>query len=107
MFCTRCGTQLDDKARFCSQCAHPTVNAVGTQPRRPLALDTRNKKIGGVCAGFARHLDVDVTLIRIFAIAATICTGGLFLFAYFGAWIMMSKDDTAAVDAPGYVRQNS
>lgn len=27
MFCTKCGKQLNDDARFCPHCAHPTKNA--------------------------------------------------------------------------------
>jgi phage shock protein PspC (stress-responsive transcriptional regulator) len=46
----------------------------------------------GVCAGFARSFNMDVTLMRILWIAATLLTGGLVVLVYIGAWIAMPKD---------------
>ncbi len=54
-------------------------------------LDKRNKKIGGVCAGFARHMEVDVTLVRVLWLAVAFATGVGFL-AYLAAWIIMPSD---------------
>src|SRR4029079_13870185 len=59
MFCTRCGSEMQETSRYCPQCGHATKLAESTSnpytaPR--LALDTANKKIAGVCAGFARYL---------------------------------------------------
>jgi len=92
MFCTSCGTELRDHDRFCSQCGERT--GVGQDPAgryRPLALDKRNKKIAGVCAGFARHLDVDVTLVRIIVLVLAFATGVGFI-AYLVAWMLMPND---------------
>jgi phage shock protein C len=58
---------------------------------RPLMLDKRNKKIGGVCAGFARYLEVDVILVRTLWLAIAVTTGVGFL-AYFAAWLIMPSD---------------
>ncbi len=66
-------------------------------------LDKRNKKIAGVCAGFARYLDVDVTLVRVLWLAIAITTGVGFL-AYPAAWLIMPSDyglETRAAVAPG------
>lgn len=50
-------------------------------------------KIAGVCAGFARYMGVDVTLIRVIWVAVTIWPIPLFgLIAYIAAWIIMPKD---------------
>jgi phage shock protein PspC (stress-responsive transcriptional regulator) len=54
-------------------------------------LDKCNKKIAGVCAGFARYFDVDVTLVRVLWLAIAITTGVGFL-AYLAAWIIMPSD---------------
>jgi len=54
-------------------------------------LDKRNKKIAGVCAGFARYLEVDVNLVRVLWLAIALCTGVGFL-AYLAAWIIMPSD---------------
>ena len=92
MFCTQCGTQLQDRDRYCSQCAHPTELAPPPRPRGDrLTRDTQNGKIAGVCAGFARYFDVDVVLMRILWVAAFIC-GGIGLIPYVVAWIIMPKE---------------
>ena len=50
-------------------------------------------KLAGVCAGFARYLGVDVTLVRILWIVLTIWPLPLLgIVAYIVAWIVMPKD---------------
>ena len=72
MFCTKCGVQLRADDRFCSQCGCRTGLGRIVNSPRALMLDKRNRKIAGVCAGFARYLEVDVTLIRVLWLAAAI-----------------------------------
>lgn len=92
MYCTKCGVQLRDEDRFCSQCGRRTgVGGVAQYAPRRLMLDKRNKKIAGVCAGFARYMDMDVTLVRVLWLAIAIMTGVGFL-AYLAAWIIMPSD---------------
>ena len=91
MYCTQCGVELRDDDRFCSRCGKRTgVGRVETSAR-PLMLDKRNKKIAGVCAGFARYLETDITLIRIIWLVAFLC-GGVGFLAYLIAWIVMPSD---------------
>jgi phage shock protein C len=91
MYCTQCGIELRADDRFCSRCGKRTgagrVETIG----RPLMLDKRNKKIGGVCAGFARYMEVDVILVRTLWLAIAVTTGVGFL-AYFAAWLIMPSD---------------
>lgn len=54
-------------------------------------LDKRNKKIAGVCAGFARYLGVDVVLVRILWLGIALCTGVGF-FVYLAAWVVIPSD---------------
>jgi phage shock protein C len=91
MYCTQCGVELRDDDRFCSQCGSRT--AVGGTPRTPrsLLLDKRHRKIAGVCAGFARYLEMDVTLVRVVWLAVALCTGFGFL-AYLAAWLVIPSD---------------
>ena len=97
MFCTQCGTQLGERDRYCSQCAHPTAAAAVPRVRPDrLTRDTKNGKIAGVCAGFARYLGVDVVLVRILWVAAFIC-GGVGLIPYIVAWIIMPKEPEPVV----------
>lgn len=56
----------------------------------------RGKKIAGVCAGFARYLDMDVTLMRILWLALLLISGGIVGLVYLGAWIIMPREDEAA-----------
>jgi phage shock protein C len=95
MFCTRCGTELDDTDAYCSQCAKPTGLPPrvppGGAPVRRLVRPMREKKIAGVCAGFARYLDADVTLVRVLWLVVSLLTGVGFI-VYLIAWIAMPKD---------------
>lgn len=95
MYCTSCGLQMDEDAAFCSRCgkatgATPVARAVS--PRR-LSRPMYDKKIAGVCAGFARYLDMDVTLLRVLWLIIAFTTGVGFV-AYVIAWICMPREDT-------------
>jgi len=57
-----------------------------------------DKKIAGVCAGFARYLDMDVTLLRVLWLIVAFATGVGFI-AYIVAWICMPKEYTPAANA--------
>ena len=91
MYCTKCGVQLREDDRFCSSCGGRTTAGVVTETPRLLMLDKRNKKIDGVCAGFARYCGVDVVLVRALWLGIAICTGVGFL-AYLAAWIVIPGD---------------
>ena len=97
MYCTRCGIQIRDTDKFCPDCGHETPRAAesrrqgaaGYEAPRRLSRWTEDKKIAGVCSGFAKYLEADVTLIRLAAVAAVIFSGGIGLLAYIAAWIIM------------------
>src|SRR5947209_15005988 len=98
MVCTQCGTKLDDSARYGTACGHPTgpvldggmSAAVYPEPRRLRRLMSE-KKIAGVCAGFAEYFDVDVTLMRIIWLALLLCPPGIGLIAYIVAIFVLPK----------------
>jgi phage shock protein PspC (stress-responsive transcriptional regulator) len=50
------------------------------------------KKIAGVCAGLARYLGWDVTLVRV-GFIALIFLHGVTLIAYPVLWLVMPRDD--------------
>ena len=98
MFCTNCGLELREADRFCSQCGKPT--GVGPAPMyKRLTLPFEGKKIAGVCAGFARYFEVDVTLMRFIWLVGTLITGGLGIIAYLIAWLLVPKDQPARTPA--------
>ena len=108
MFCTNCGRELTNDARFCSQCGQGTRIATpsgpGTDgyfaPRRLYRLGY-DKQIGGVCAGVAKYPDLDVTLVRVLTLLVTIFTGCVpGIIAYVLAMLVMPKDDGVMRGAP-------
>ncbi|HML16230.1 MAG TPA: PspC domain-containing protein [Bryobacteraceae bacterium] len=93
MYCTKCGVQLKDGANFCSDCGSPTAsNAYSVRPYPKLSRPREDRKIAGVCAGFARYLGVDVTLVRVVTLILAIWPVGLGLIGYVVAWIVMPND---------------
>lgn len=105
MFCTRCGSELREIDRFCSQCganvASPLERATFTGPVRQLARSMYDKKIAGVCSGFAHYFECDVTLMRVIWLILAFGTG-LGFVGYLIAWIAMPKEygQQAVVVAP-------
>jgi len=101
MYCTQCGLELKVDDRFCSRCGKRTGIGVSAAHGRPLLLDKRNKKVAGVCAGFARYMDVDVILVRTVWLVVALATGVGFI-AYLAAWMIMPSD-YGYVSQPAYV----
>jgi len=103
MFCTQCGNEMTEGTRFCPQCgaqaggARPQ-NPYQAPPNPPLARDIAHKKIAGVCAGVARHMGADVTLVRIVFLTAFVFSG-VGLVAYIIGWICMPRDDSRPYNA--------
>jgi phage shock protein C len=94
MFCTTCGQQLQDTARYCSQCGRSTGPTV---PPKRLYRVLSQRKIAGVCAGVARYLDADVTLVRVLWVLITLLTG-VTLIAYIIAWIVLPTETDLAIE---------
>ena len=102
MYCTRCGVQLPDDVAFCSTCGHPAGEHIreDTAPRYPrLSRPMYDKKIAGVCAGFARYFNIDVTLVRIICLVLIFWPVPIGLIAYVVAWIVMPRDPLALPEA--------
>jgi phage shock protein C len=59
---------------------------------KKLSRPREGKKIAGVCAGVARYLEIDVTLVRILWILVTIFPPVPGLVAYIVCWIAMPQD---------------
>jgi phage shock protein PspC (stress-responsive transcriptional regulator) len=56
------------------------------------------KRIAGVCAGVAHHLNIDVTLLRVLWVCLTIFGGSGFL-VYVICWIVIPPDDRPVAGA--------
>ena len=98
MYCSACGVQIGDQASYCSQCGVATgiPHRASSRFQTPLRLSREGAKLAGVCSGFARYLDVDVTLVRVLWVLFTIWPPGVGLIAYLVCWIVIPKDPVAA-----------
>lgn len=65
------------------------------RPMHKFYLDVDNRLVGGVCAGIAAYLNVDVVLIRVAFLVALLC-GGIGLLPYLIVWIVAPKAITLA-----------
>lgn len=100
MFCTNCGNSLMDSDKYCAQCGKANAPGPGGAaytppppgPRAPFARAMGSHKIAGVCAGLARHLDLDVTLVRLVFVIG-ILVHGITVLPYIVLWAVMSRDD--------------
>jgi len=97
MFCPQCGKEYEQKVNFCCHCGTAMFTPARAE-RKPLTLSKKDKKIAGVCGGFAEYLDMDPTLVRVLWVAAAVF-GGWGLIAYLIAWIVMPAASPAA-EAP-------
>jgi phage shock protein PspC (stress-responsive transcriptional regulator) len=60
-------------------------------PSRTLSRPVQGRMLGGVAAGLARYLDIDVTVIRILFAVATLI-GGAAVPVYLAAWLLIPED---------------
>ncbi len=103
MYCTRCGTQNSDGTRFCTACGASTEPGAGAYagggssystaaPGRRLRRVIAEKKIAGVCAGFAEYFDMDVTLVRLIWVGLFLLPPFPGLIVYIVAWIILPRE---------------
>lgn len=90
MYCTQCGQQLADTARFCTACgkatsSYPPAAAAPKKLRRIVG----QKKIAGVCAGFAEYFGTDLTLMRVIWVALLLLPPHIGLIGYIIAWAVL------------------
>ena len=88
MYCNYCGKSIQDDAHVCAYCG----TRVGTVlARKRLVRPRLDRKIAGVCAGFAEYFDIDVTVVRVVWLVVAFMTGVGFI-GYLVAWIVMPDE---------------
>ncbi len=100
MICQSCQKEIADGSNYCYFCgasmaAPPPAAAPSGEPRR-LTRNVMDRKLGGVCAGLAEYLDMDVSLVRVLA-AVSILFYGVGLMAYLVAWIVIPEGPPVAL----------
>lgn len=59
---------------------------------KKLTRSLNDKKLGGVCGGFAKYLNVDPTVMRILFLIAFLC-GTIGLWVYLVCWLVMPEGE--------------
>lgn len=110
MYCTKCGTQNTEGSRYCTACGasmapgaapgYPGSGAASSfaassyspqAPTKRLRRVMAERKIAGVCAGFAEYFDMDVTLVRLIWVGLVLLPPAPGVIIYFVAWIILPK----------------
>ena len=58
----------------------------------PLRRTRQGRLIAGVLGGIARHFDLDLSLLRVVYVIATICTAFVGVVIYLMAWIVIPEE---------------
>ena len=101
MYCNYCGKVIQDDANHCAYCGKYVG---GVAPRRRLVRPRSDRKIAGVCAGFADYFDLSVSLVRVVWLLVFLL-GGTGLLAYIIAWIVIPNEPEPVYYAPPTTQQ--
>jgi phage shock protein C len=94
MICANCQREIAPDSNFCYFCG--SRQYVAPTPRKPpfgqrrLMRSSTDKKIAGVCGGFADYFDLDPTIVRLIWIVLTFFSA-VFpgIVVYLIAWLIM------------------
>jgi phage shock protein PspC (stress-responsive transcriptional regulator) len=94
MLCPNCKKEIVDGSNFCYSCGArlgvggPAQGPAVAPPAKRLMRSSRDKKVGGVCAGVADYFDLDPTIVRVVWLLA-IFLGGTGFLLYLVLWIVL------------------
>ena len=71
--------------------AGPAPAYAYARPQRRLVRRHDDRMLGGVCAGIADYLGVDVTLVRVLTVLGACLGLGSLVVAYLVAWVLMPE----------------
>jgi len=93
MFCPQCGKEYSQLVNFCCHCG-TAFSLPASKVNKKLMRSRADKKIAGVCGGFADYFELDVTLVRIIWLMLVVF-GGCGVLGYIIAWIVMPQEPLA------------
>ncbi len=88
-------TQLGDPVVF-SDDEQISEEQSTEKPKKQLMRDLKNAKIGGVFAGLANYLNIDVSIVRIVGVSLIFFTAGFIIPIYIAIWLIVPAAKTAA-----------
>jgi phage shock protein PspC (stress-responsive transcriptional regulator) len=107
MLCPKCQKEVVEGSKFCYNCGAQLTGQAASPaggyvaPAKRLMRSSRDKKLGGVCAGLAEYFDLDPTIVRVVWLLAFLCAGAGGL-VYIVLWIALPLAPAApALAVPG------
>jgi phage shock protein PspC (stress-responsive transcriptional regulator) len=73
-----------------------TNTVFSAETTKKLRRTRDGRMLTGVCAGWARYLNVDVAVVRIVLVAATFVLAGATIPIYAAAWLLTPEEESSA-----------
>ena len=90
MYCPQCGREYSETVNYCCHCGAAICGKPVSRAwsQKQLTRSKVDRRIAGVCGGFAEYLELDSTVVRLIWLLTALFIGWGFL-AYLIAWIVM------------------
>ena len=95
MYCPRCGKAYQEDVNFCCQCGAAMHLASPPWSDKKLHRSRHDRKIAGVCGGFAEYFQIDPTVVRVLWLIMAFSPFGWPGWGFLGyliAWIVMPDE---------------